>query len=51
MCFFLSSSFIFPNQEQIFVDIFIFRGQELGAREQPVGANSVFQHSELMVMK
>ena len=25
------------------------RAQELGAREQPVGANSVFQHSELMV--
>jgi len=24
------------------------RGQELGAREQPLGANSVFQHSELM---
>ncbi|CAF3426197.1 unnamed protein product [Rotaria socialis] len=24
------------------------RGQELGARQQPVGANSVFQHSELM---
>jgi len=24
------------------------RAQELGAREQPVGANSVFQHSELM---
>ncbi|CAF5211381.1 unnamed protein product, partial [Rotaria magnacalcarata] len=23
-------------------------GQELGARQQPVGANSVFQHSELM---
>ena len=30
-------------------DIFIFRAQDLGAREQPVGAYSVFQHSELMV--
>lgn len=26
-----------------------FRYQSLGTREQPVGANTVFQHSELMV--
>lgn len=33
----------------ILVEILISRGQDLGTREQPVGANSVFQHSELMV--
>jgi hypothetical protein len=28
---------------------YIFRMQNLGTRQQPVGANVVFQHSELMV--
>jgi hypothetical protein len=42
--------FIFCKiEKKIFSKIFIFRAQELGARQQPLGANSVFQHSELMV--